>query len=121
MLYDKHYNIPGGPMMDMEDYESYKAPSTCGCGCDRVMPTMTPGMGYPSAGCASPGCATSPVCEPPRERCINRCIVHEVPHICPINTKIINTHIFRHTYSPMYTCCEQNVVSHVQEGSCCNF
>jgi len=62
-----------------------------------------------------------PIVERPLERVVNRCMVHEVPHVCPINTRIINNHIFRHTYRPTYTCCEQNVISHVQEGSCCNF
>ena len=42
-------------------------------------------------------------------------------HVCPINTKIINNHIYRHTYQPRYTCSEENVVSNVQCGSCCNF
>ena len=62
-----------------------------------------------------------PVVEPGRERIVNRTFVHEVPHICPINTRIINNHIYRHTYQPRYTCCEENVVTQEQCGSCCNF
>ena len=42
-------------------------------------------------------------------------------HVCPMNTKIINNHIFKHTYQPHYTCCEENTVTNVQCGSCCNF
>ena len=61
------------------------------------------------------------VYEPMTERCIHRTICHEVPHVCPVNTRIINHHVYRHTYSPCYTCCEENVVSNVQEGSCCRF
>jgi hypothetical protein len=82
---------------------------------DRQVPTapMT-GMGCPPMA----PCPTPPIIEPPRERIVNRCIVHEVPHVCPINTRIINNHICRHTYCPAYTCCEQNVVSHVHEGCC---
>ena len=67
------------------------------------------------------GMTTSPVVEPGRERVVNRTFVHEVPHICPINTRIINNHIYRHTYQPRYTCCEENVVTNEQCGSCCNF
>ncbi len=67
------------------------------------------------------GNVMSPVVEPGRERIVNRTFVHEVPHVCPINTRIINNHIFRHTYQPRYTCCEENVVTNEQCGSCCNF
>lgn len=72
-------------------------------------------------GGSSMGMMSSPIIETPRERCVYRNIYHEVPHVCPINTKIINNHIYRHTYQPRYTCSEENVVSNVQCGSCCNF
>lgn len=42
-------------------------------------------------------------------------------HVCPIHTRIINHHVFKHTYRPQYTCSEENVVSNVQCGSCCQF
>lgn len=64
---------------------------------------------------------SAPTCEAPRERCIHRTFVHEVPHVCPIRTRIINHHVYRHTYRPEYSCCEENVVSNVQCGSCCDF
>ena len=67
------------------------------------------------------GDVMSPVIEPGRERVINRTFVHEVPHICPINTRIINNHIYKHTYQPRYTCCEENRVCQEQCGSCCCF
>ena len=67
------------------------------------------------------GNVMSPIIEPGRERIVNRTFVHEVPHVCPINTRIINNHIYRHTYQPMYTCCEENVVTQQQCGSCCCF
>lgn len=67
------------------------------------------------------GCAMPPVYECPQERVVNKEIIHEVQHICPINTRIVNHHIYRHTYAPCYTCCEENVCSDVYEGSCCNF
>lgn len=59
--------------------------------------------------------------EPIKERVINRTFVHEVPHVCPIHTRIINHHVYKHTYRPMYTCSEENVCSNVQCGSCCQF
>ena len=67
------------------------------------------------------GSVMSPIVEPGRERIVNRTFVHEVPHICPMNTRIINNHVYRHTYQPRYTCCEENVVTQEQCGSCCNF
>ena len=67
------------------------------------------------------GMVTGPVMEPGRERVVQRNIVHEVKHVCPINARIINNHIYRHTYQPRYTCCEENVVTNQQCGSCCQF
>lgn len=62
-----------------------------------------------------------PIYEQMQERVLNRTFVHEVPHVCPIQTRIINHHIYRHTYRPEYSCCEQNVISQEQCGSCCQF
>ncbi len=62
-----------------------------------------------------------PLVEPMQERCVHRTIMHEVPHVCPIRTRIINHHIYKHTYRPEYSCCEENVVSNINQGSCCNF
>ena len=56
-----------------------------------------------------------------QERVINRTFIHEVPHTCPIHTRIINHHVYKHTYRPVYTCSEENVCSNVQCGSCCQF
>lgn len=67
------------------------------------------------------GNVMTPIVEPGRERVVNRTFVHEVPHVCPINTRIVNHHIYRHTYQPKYTCCEENVCSEQQCGSCCQF
>ena len=67
------------------------------------------------------GSVMSPIVEPGRERVVNRTFIHEVPHICPMNTRIINNHIYRHTYQPRYSCCEENVVTQEQCGSCCHF
>ena len=54
-----------------------------------------------------------PIIEPMQERIVNRTIVHEVPHVCPMRTKIVNHHVFKHTYQPSYSCCEENVCSEV--------
>lgn len=71
--------------------------------------------------CAMPGMTCAPVYECPQERVIHREILHEVPHVCPINTRIVNHHIYRHTYSPCYTCCEENEICNVNQGCCGNF
>ena len=62
-----------------------------------------------------------PIMEPLQEKCVHRTIMHEVNHICPIRTKIINHHVYRHTYRQEYSCCEENVVSNIDNGGCCNF
>ena len=56
-----------------------------------------------------------------QERVVQRTFVHEVPHVCPIHTRIINHHVYKHTYRPQYTCSEENTVSNIQCGSCCNY
>lgn len=51
----------------------------------------------------------------------NKSIKKGQGHVCPIRTRIINHHIYRHTYRPEYSCCEENVVSNIQCGSCNQF
>ena len=67
------------------------------------------------------GCEMSNMCGPimeaPIEKCIQKNIVHEVEHICPINTKIINNHIYKHVYKPQYSCTEEDVVKNIDD--CC--
>lgn len=70
-------------------------------------------------GCCEKGCMERPVCERPIERCVQRCIVHECPHVIPVRTKIINNHIYKHTYCPQFSCCEENRVCHINENPCC--
>ncbi len=67
------------------------------------------------------GSIQGPIIEPGKERVVQRNIIHEVKHVCPVNTKIINNHIFKHIYEPRYTCCEENVCTNVQCGSCSCF
>jgi len=40
-------------------------------------------------------------------------------HIKPCNTRIINHHVYRHTFTPSYTSCEENVVENVFDRGCC--
>lgn len=69
-------------------------------------------------GACQPSCVCPPVYECPQERVCHRHSVIEVPHIIPINTRIINHQIIRHTYMPCYTSCEQTEVSNVYENNC---
>ena len=75
-------------------------------------------MNFGATGMMSTG---APIIEPVRERVVNRTFEHIVPHVCPIRTKVINHHVFKHTYRPEYSCCEENVCTNVQCGSCCNY
>jgi len=84
------------------------------------MPNMTEGHCHPTPA-MFPGAMCQPVYECPQERCCHRQIVHNVPHIVPIKTKIINHHIYRHTFTPQFTCCEENICSNVFDGSHCGF
>ncbi len=62
-----------------------------------------------------------PVMEPMQEKVVHKDICHEIKHICPVNTKYVNHHIYKHTYVPQYTCSTEDVCTTVNEGSCCNF
>jgi len=66
-------------------------------------------------------CEQKPIYEPMQERVCHRQFIHEVPHVCPINTRIINHHIYRHTFTPCYTCCEENEVCNVYDGCSSQF
>lgn len=61
-------------------------------------------------------CGCGPIVEPTIERCVERNICHKVEHICPIHTKVINNHIYEHTYRPEYTCSEENIVTNIDPG-----
>lgn len=75
-----------------------------------------PGSNYMT----DPGMGCAPIVECPCERVCHREICHNVEHIQPINTRIINHHIYRHTYTPCYTCCEENEVCNIyDQNPCC--
>ena len=61
------------------------------------------------------------VMEPVVTKCIEKEFFHEVPHVCPVHTHVVNRHIYRHTYTPQYTTSEEEVVVNEDCGSCCNF
>lgn len=68
-----------------------------------------------------PSCACPPVYECPQERVCERYIVHEVPHIMPIHTKIVNHHIYKHSYTPCYSISECDTCENVYDPCCKNF
>ena len=70
-------------------------------------------------GCCKEVCPS--VCEMPREKVCHRYFCYDVPHIVPCNTRIINHHIYKHTYVPQYTCCEENECCNVYENNQNNF
>ena len=77
----------------------------------------------PTNPCIEPNvecCQMGPIMEKPIEKCVQKDIIHEVEHICPINTRVINNHIYKHVYIPQYTCCEEDVVTNVDDCSCNN-
>lgn len=76
-------------------------------------------MGTPCCDAPMMGACCQPIYECPQERVCHRYICYEVPHIMPCNTRIVNHHVYRHTYRPEYTCCEENVVSNVYDRNCC--
>lgn len=82
---------------------------------------------YQFQGDMNQGCMSHPqmmcpnICEAPRERVCHRYFCYDVPHIVPCNTRIINHHIYKHTYVPQYTCCEENECSNVYDNCPNNF
>ena len=72
------------------------------------------------------GCCRQPqmeqcVMEPTITKCVEKEFYHEVPHVCPIHTHVINKHIYNHSYTPQYTCSEENQVCNIDNGPCCKF
>ena len=59
-----------------------------------------------------------PIMEPTITNCVEREFYHEVPHCCPFHTHVVNKHIYTHTYTPQYSCSEENVVINNDCGGC---
>ncbi len=66
-------------------------------------------------------CEREPIVEPVINKCVEREFCHEVKHVCPIHTHVVNRHIYNHTYTPQYTCSEENQVINNDNGGCCGF
>lgn len=66
-------------------------------------------------------CRQQPIMEPTITNCIEKEFYHEVPHCCPIHTHVVNKHIYTHTYTPQYSCSEENVVINNDCGGCSGF
>ena len=58
------------------------------------------------------------VMECPQERVCHVQTLHNVPHVVPINTRVINHHIYRHTYQPVFTCTTEDEVCNVYDNKC---
>ena len=58
------------------------------------------------------------IIEPAINKCIEKEFYHEIKHCCPINTHIINKHIYNHTYTPVYTCSEEDQIINNDCGGC---
>lgn len=125
------YNTNNGMYANYEVESSSSKESFTETETSKKMSNMGTNMGYAGGSCmmnqtsmsagSLPGMVCPPVYECPQERVIHREIMHEVPHVCPINTRIVNHHIYRHTYSPCYTCCEENEICNVTDCCCNNF
>ena len=59
-----------------------------------------------------------PIQEPTITNCVEREFYHEVPHVCNYHTHYVNKHIYQHTYTPQYTCSEEEVVCNIDPGCC---
>ncbi len=109
-------NYYAGPEFNMEEnMKGANAPAMeqNNMGCMNCPPQMNP------CNPCCPPCCCEPIYECPRERVCHKYTNYEVPHIIPCNTKVINHHVYKHTYTPTYSCCEENVVSNVYDNRCC--
>lgn len=86
-----------------------------GMGSCMNMPEM---MGN-SCPCAPQSMMCPPIMECPQVRCCHRVINYEVPHIIPCHTKMINHHVYRHTYQPCFSYSEEDECSEIYDQKCC--
>ena len=108
---EKEYGDMGYTKKEYEMKETYTPEMTMPYG----------GYGYAGGyGCAQPlpGVISPPIIECPQIKIAHREIIHTVPHIQPIETKIINHHVYKHTIAPQYSCYEENVSMDVYEPPC---
>lgn len=86
------------------------------CGCNRRQNMMQPQQNMMNNNC---GCG--PIIEPTTTKCVEQQFFHEVKHVCPIHTHKINKHIYKHTYTPQYTCSSEDQMVNIDCGSCSQF
>ena len=72
-------------------------------------------------GCCQNNCQNNPIVEPAINKCVERQFCHEINHVCPINTHIVNKHVYNHTYTPQYSCSEENQIINNDPGCCTKF
>ena len=78
-------------------------------------------MGYGMQPQMNSCCMEQPVIEPTINKCVEKEFYHEIPHVCPIHTHTVNRHIYKHTYTPQYTCSEEEQVCNMDCGKCSGF
>lgn len=61
------------------------------------------------------------VYEKPINNCIQKDFYHEIKHIVPIHTNVVNNHIYKNTYVPEYTCSEENTCTNINDNCPYNF
>ena len=56
-------------------------------------------------GCQCNPCETvcPPICECPQNKVCHRVMNYTVPHLIPINTTVVNHHVYNHTYTPVFS------------------
>lgn len=62
-----------------------------------------------------------PIIEPTINKCVLNNYYHEVPHVCPVHTHIVNKHIYKHTYRPEFTCDCEDQVCNIDCGNCSKY
>ena len=75
------------------------------------------GNNWGNNGC---GC-NQPIVEPVINKCVEKEFCHEVEHVCPIHTHVINRHVYNHVYRPEYITSEENQIVNNDNGGCCGF
>ncbi len=104
--------------MDTNMYKEAQETPNCAMNMDAMNMDMNPRMGMCCPQSQVMMC--QPIMECPQVQCCHRVINYEVPHIIPCHTKVINHHIYKHTYQPCYSYSEEDETSEVYEPRCCN-
>ena len=93
------------------------------CGCPKFdgnrqgMMGMYGGAQMPASNTC--GC-NEQVMEPAITNCVEQNCYHQVEHIIPIHTHVINRDIYQHSYVPAYSCSQENQVVNIDPCKCGN-